>query len=421
MLHSRPLAEWSWLLFPMVLLLEVPRYYLPALGLLALKLTGRLGPSRDAGPEPAQLAEPPLVTVVVAGRNESAAIESCVASLLDQTYPNLEIIVVDDASEDGMAELVRPFLADPRVRLVRNASHRGRGGRPSATNLGLRFARGELLLSLDADTSFDRNMVRHMVAPFADPRVGVVAGNVLPANWDANLLTHLQAFEYHMAIDLWKRWASRFGTVLQASGALGAFRVSAVRGIGGWDPELAEDTDVSMRMIRAGYRIAFAHQAGALTEVPTTARALARQRARWDRGGLRTFFSKHLTLLDPRRAGWPIALELASEGFFFLVTTLVFPLYLLWLASLGLETFLVVCGFSYAAYTLLTLSMLVPIRALSLRPTPARALVGPLLLMPVYKEWMRYVRLRALAEDFLLIRVEDGFLPASAWAHKRRF
>lgn len=92
---------------------------------------------------------------------------------------------------------------------------------------------------MDADTTCDRRMIESILRGFADPRVGVVAGNVLARNRDANLLTRLQTLEYATAIDMSKRWAGLWGRTLQASGAIGDFRVEALRRIGGWDPKLA--------------------------------------------------------------------------------------------------------------------------------------------------------------------------------------
>jgi len=344
-LTKRSVFDWLLFFMPLVLFFEFPRYYLP---LFVLLIARRLGlPRRDRRAEDAFLDQGRLVSVVIAGRNEAATIGSAIESLLDQNYPNLEIIIVDDSSDDDMYGIVRRYARQGRVRLIRNNARRGRAGRPVATNLGVRVANGEFIVSLDADTTFDRDMIRNILRPFVDPRVGVVAGTVKPRNPFENLLTQLQTIEYALAIDMRKRWTDLFGCTLQASGAIGAFRRQAVMELGNWDPELAEDADISLRMIKQGWRLAYAPGAQALTVVPTKLKTLIGQRTRWDRGGLRMYVKKHWRVLDPRVGGWVVAQEMWGELIAFLLSTVLFPFYLVWLAFQGLFMALFVLGISF--------------------------------------------------------------------------
>ena len=418
-LASRDFGDWFLYFVPVVLFLEIPRYYFPVIGLFIARWLDYPRPDKEA--ERAILARAPMVSVVLAGRNEGEHIERTIQSLLDQDYPNYEILVVDDNSEDAMPEVARRYASRGLIRFIRNDSSRGRGGRPTATNIGLLLARGEFIVSLDADTSYGRSILTHLVRPFADPRVGVVAGNVLPNAQETSMLGRLQAIEYLTGIDLYKQWTHLFGSTLQASGAVGAFRRAAVADIGGWNPELAEDTDVSLRMIKAGWRVAFAPKAVARTDVPGSMRALARQRARWDRGGLRTFLLTHYRLMNPLRAGFAVAYELVFEMVFFIAGTLFFPIYVAYLLWQSPFLFGFVSIVSLFGYTLLSLSTLIGLRFLTDRAPPIRTLVLPALVLPIYKEWLRWVRVRAFAEELLLVRVEDGFLPTTAWANKARF
>jgi len=417
-LASRALWEWILLFAPLLFLLEVPRYYLPLFGLL---LTRRRRAREPRGTLAADHADgPPLVSVVVAGRNEGASIDAAVRTLLGQDYPRLEVLVCDDASTDATLRIAHRYAAEGRIRLIRNEAPRGRGGKPSALNMGLRMARGSILLSVDADTRFDRDMVARTVEPFRDPRVGAVAGNVVPRR-AKGLLVRLQVLEYLLGIDLYKRWTSRLGSTLQASGALAAFRTDVLREVGGWDPELAEDTDVSLRVIKAGWRVAFAPAAVAWTDVPTKALALVRQRERWDRGGWRTFARKHARLLWPRAAGPAVACELAFEILFFAGSTVAVPAYLTWLAFQGAFPFLFVALLTYGAHAVLALGLVVVLRLVSENAPPPEKLLVPALLLPLYKEALRWVRARALLAEVLGLGMEHSFLPTSAWAHKPRF
>ena len=175
----------QWLLFfAPVLLLEVPQYYVPLIVTSWAKLTGRLEGERPSAPEPKSnrvrsVRRWPMVSVVVAGRNEGGSIEACIRSLVDQGYPNLEIIVVDDHSDDDTYKIAKRYAKKGMIRVIRNNEGRGRSGRPTASNLGMRFANGEILVSLDADTTFDKGLIEALVRPFDDPKIGIVAGNVL--------------------------------------------------------------------------------------------------------------------------------------------------------------------------------------------------------------------------------------------------
>jgi len=416
---KRSLFDWLLFFMPLVVFFEVPRYYLP---LVVLLITRRLGlPRRDLDAEEAFLARGPRVSVVIAGRNEAATIGSAIESLLDQNYPNLEIIIVDDSSEDEMYDIVCRYARRGQVRLIRNAALRGRAGRPVATNLGVRVANGEFIVSLDADTTFDRDMIRSILRPFADPRVGVVAGTVRPRNSFTNLLSRLQTIEYALAIDMRKRWTNLFGSTLQASGAIGAFRRQAVMELGNWDPELAEDADISLRMIKAGWRVVFAPDAVALTEVPKKLETLIGQRTRWDRGGLRIYVKKHWRVLDPRIAGGPIAREMWGELIAFLLSTVLFPFYVVWLAFQGVFMALFILAISLVIYSAISLFSVFAVRGISNRFPNPWSLVPAALIMPFYKELFRLVRIRALVLELLRVRYEDAYIPRASYAHAPRF
>jgi len=417
-LGARRPAQWLLFMAPLVLM-ELPHHYLPVLGTMVAHLLGH--PRVDADRRRAFLERKPRVSVVVAGRNEGATIEALIRSLLGQELEPYEIIVVDDSSDDAMPEVAARFARRGLVRYVRNAAPVGRSGRPGATNLGMRLANGDFIVSLDADTTFDRGMLRHLIAPFADPGVGVVAGNVLVRNSRRNLLTRLQTLEYLVSIDLHKRWASLFGRTLQASGAIGAFRRRALLEIRGWDQELAEDGDISLRMVKDGWRIAFAPHAVSLTEVPLTWRALARQRTRWDRGGFRAYFAKHGRLLLPSVAGASFAYGMWAELLFSVVATLAYPVYLAWLLTQGLFVLLFVMLFCGALYTALSVLPLLAIPLVNERIHKPLSLLAPALLTPLYKEGLRWVRVKAIVMELLRVRYEDPFLPDSAWRHAPRF
>jgi cellulose synthase/poly-beta-1,6-N-acetylglucosamine synthase-like glycosyltransferase len=417
--HRRTAADWVFAFAPIVLFLEIPRYYLPPI--LVVIARWLRWPREHHDEDRVDPERAPLVSCVVAGRNEEATIVQAIRTISDQDYPNIEILIVDDASEDRMYELARRHARRGEVRLVRNRSGRGRSGRAAATNLGVRLARGEYIASLDADTVLDRGAIRHLVAQFRDPRVGVVAGNVYVRNADRNLLTRCQALEYAVGIDLHKRWTHICGCTQQASGAIGAFRRRAVLELGGWDAELAEDTDISLRMVKAGWRIAFAPRAAAFTEAPEGVKTLARQRTRWDRGTMRTFFRKHKRLFRPSVAGWSFALEMGSEWLFHVGAALLFPVYLAWLLWTGWFLFLFVSTVCLALYLALSLFSWVAVALACERLESPWKLLPAVLATPFYKGFLRWVRIRAVLLELFHLRYTDPFLPPSAWRNAPRF
>src|SRR5208282_3997573 len=154
---------------------------------------------------PPPLARPgqaePLVSVVTAGRNESATIGQCIRGALRCGYSNLEFIFVDDNStDDSIAVAKRAALSVTQSRhdteRVRIFPSSRRNGKASSLNIGIRMARGEFIVIHDADSVIPYGTIPHWLLPFADPRVGAVCGNIRVNNSTVNLLTRLQEIEY---------------------------------------------------------------------------------------------------------------------------------------------------------------------------------------------------------------------------------
>lgn len=413
----RDVADWVLCFAPLVLFLELPRDLIPPL-VLALMRPSEVRRDDSVGERAraAFLRGRPTVSCILAGRNESATIAHAVRSLLEGDLAPDEVLVVDDASEDGMLETVRPLARQGPVRLVRNRGACGRAGRPSATNLGLRLARGEIVVSLDADTTFDRGMLRHLVERFADPRVGVVAGNVRVRNASDSLLVRLQRVEYALGIEVHKRFTDLYDGTLFASGAIGAFRRAALVERGGWSQDVAEDADVSLHLRKGGWRVVFAADAVARTNAPESLRGLLRQRARWDSAGWKLFFRKHRRALHPGTCGRGVAFELTCELVFSLLASLIYPWYVLALLLVGGPFLaLFVLGVSVVGYTLLSLAATGLVRRLVPGLGTWRELLAPALAGPWYREILRWGRVRTLYAELLGLRGPDPFLPQTAW------
>ncbi|WP_369390783.1 bifunctional polysaccharide deacetylase/glycosyltransferase family 2 protein [Streptomyces sp. CG1] len=255
-----------------------------------LRSTGRRGVSW--GPP---VTEP--VSVIVPAYNESAGIEAAVRSLLASDHP-VEIIVVDDGSTDGTADLVES-LGLPGVRVIRQEN----AGKPAALNTGLAAASCDLVVMVDGDTVFEPDTVRTIVQPFADPRVGAVSGNAKVVN-RGGLLGRWQHIEYVVGFNLDRRLFDLAECMPTVPGAVGAFRRGALLDLGGVsDVTLAEDTDLTMALCRAGWRVVYEEGAVAWTEAPASLGALWRQRYRWCYGTLQAMWKHRGALVQRGAAG----------------------------------------------------------------------------------------------------------------------
>jgi len=159
-----------------------------------------------------------------------------------------------------------------------------------------------VVVALDGDTLFQPSTVRHLIEPFADRRVGAVAGTAEVGNLE-NGLTACQALEYLVQQELERRAWDAFSALPVVPGAVGAWRRRAVVEVGGFSSTtLAEDADLAMALNRTGWQVVHAPLARARTEAPASLSALRKQRVRWSFGVLQAMW-KHRRALVERRAG----------------------------------------------------------------------------------------------------------------------
>ncbi|HRP53453.1 MAG TPA: glycosyltransferase [Fluviicola sp.] len=246
------------------------------------------------------MLERPLVSVIIPGKNEGKHIYKLVNSLREQSYKNLEIIVVDDGSDDETPMIGRDMEKNGFIDLfIRNEF---RGGKASAANLALRFTKGKFIVHLDADCSYNFDAIEKIIIPFyEDDRIGGVGGNVMVRNYKTSLVTTLQAIEYYDTISIGRVVASHLGIYRIISGAFGAFRADAMEKIQGWDIGPGLDGDISVKIRKIGYKVKFANQAVCLTSVPDTFKKLMKQRLRWDKSLIRFRVRKHKDVFYPNQ------------------------------------------------------------------------------------------------------------------------
>jgi cellulose synthase/poly-beta-1,6-N-acetylglucosamine synthase-like glycosyltransferase len=242
----------------------------------------------------------PFVSVIVPAHNEALVIKNTIDSLLASDYQDYEIIVVDDGSADNTGEIVSEnFSTNKRVQLFSVSTA---GGKSAALNLGLRHARGEIVVALDADTLFAPQTVGALARRFHDPRMGAVAGNAKVGN-RINIVTRWQALEYITSQNMDRRAFASLNCITVVPGAVGAWRRDLIEQAGGFQSDtLAEDQDLTLRIRRMGHNIGYEEDAIAWTEAPDRLHTLARQRFRWAFGTLQCM-RKHIDALFRPRFG----------------------------------------------------------------------------------------------------------------------
>jgi len=251
----------------------------------------------------------PKVSIIVPAFNEEVNAVSSIENLLRTDYPNFEIIFVDDGSRDGTFEKVRTAFEDnPHVRVLTKSN----GGKASALNFGIQQSDAEFVICIDADTKLMPDAVSKLMMHFGDvqyhngKKVGAVAGNVKVGN-TVNLLTRWQSVEYISSQNFDRKAFAYLNAITVVPGAIGAFRKAAIEEAGGFTTDtLAEDCDLTIRMLRCNYIIENENSAIAMTEAPETVKMFIKQRFRWSFGVMQTFWKNRDMLFSSRNKalGW---------------------------------------------------------------------------------------------------------------------
>ena len=350
-------------LAPFIAMFELPLYLLIFLGVLKYYRRKALTP-------PKQLTFSPSVSCIVTCYSEGKDVQTTISSMANQIYPgDIEILAMIDGAVANKptyeaAEEMHVKVARIPRRTLRVIPKWLRGGRVSSENTGLAIAKGEIIMVLDGDTSFDNDMVANAVQHFADPNVAAVSGNLRLRNIRDGLAAKLQAIEYMMSIGTSKVGLSEFNIVNNVSGAFGIFRKSVMQHIGGWDSGTAEDLDLTLRLKKyfARYpdmRIVFEYYALGHTDGPGTFKEFFQQRHRWDGDLFYLYILKHQKSLKPGLMGWRNFIAVVWMGLFFqLVMPFIIVSYTLFLLMTApLSSTLAVLILVYIFYFFISLLM----------------------------------------------------------------
>lgn len=241
----------------------------------------------------------PLVSVLIPAHNEELGIARCLDSVRRNTYRKLEIIVVDDASSDNTRKLVREYIKNHPKRDIRLMYKRKNVGKAEALNHALKRAvRGDLVMTLDADSVLHKKAITNAVNYFDDPKTVGVAANVRIMD-SLTVLGLLQKFE-HMIGYRSKKFFDVTNSEYIVGGVASTYRHEVIKQVGYYDHETTtEDIGLSLKVVSQGNkknRIVYAADVLAMTEGVQTFKALLRQRYRWKLGGLQNLI-KHNDLL----------------------------------------------------------------------------------------------------------------------------
>lgn len=239
-----------------------------------------------------------VVTIIVPAYNEEDVIVPSLEGVINQTYPNIEILVVDDGSKDRTYELAKTFEFDDGNRSLKVLS-KVNGGKSRALNHGIERAKGNLICAVDADSKLSSNAIELLVQHFKDPQIAAVAGSISVVNTDT-FITKLQALEYIQGLNMVKNAQAYIKLVNIIPGPLGMFRKDAMKKVGYYEHDtFAEDCDLTLSLIAHGYKIEFEPDAVAYTEAPENLLDLLKQRYRWTRGILQAIKKNRAFLWKP--------------------------------------------------------------------------------------------------------------------------
>ena len=245
-----------------------------------------------------QPQERPFVSVLIPAWNEEVGIMKTIHSVLASDYSHFEVIVINDGSTDKTHALISDFLTEHKHSSASTIEFKylklQNGGKAKALNAGIQRAGGEIIVTLDADSIMDPQMISNMVNQFQSDQVAAVAGNVIIGN-RRKPIEFMQQLEYLYGF-FFKRADSIFNSVYIIGGAAAAYRKHVLDTLGGFDDNIiTEDIEMSTRILSMGYKTRYAADAVVYTEGPSDWKSLCNQRLRWKFGRLLTFI-KHKKL-----------------------------------------------------------------------------------------------------------------------------
>lgn len=235
----------------------------------------------------------PMISVVIPAWNEGVGVIKTLDSVLNNGYDNLEVVLVNDGSTDNSDALIKEYMAKLATKKNNKASrlcyiYKKNGGKGKALNTGIEAAKGDIILTVDADSALKPGSLKNLVNYFLDPEIMAVVGNVEVIN-TSTLVGLAQQMEYFFGFYN-KRAHALLGAEYIFGGACAAFRKEVFEQIGLFDTEnKTEDIEMSMRTKFHGMKSTYAEDVICYTEGASDTKSLIAQRIRWKKGRFDTF------------------------------------------------------------------------------------------------------------------------------------
>ncbi|HBR00884.1 MULTISPECIES: glycosyltransferase family 2 protein [unclassified Roseofilum] len=290
------LLSWGlWLIWGMVALMGIH-----AIRVLTAKPSNPLEPLPLDSP-----SDVPLVSLLVAAKNEERVIAPLVKMLCTQDYPldHYEVWVIDDNSSDRTPQVLESLCQEyPHLRVMRRSAE-ATGGKSGALNQVLPLTRGEVLAVFDADAQVAPDLLRRVLPGFDRQEVGAIQLQKAIANAPVNVWTHSQASE--MALDAYfQQQRIALGGIGELRGNGQFVRRTALEQCGGWNEEtITDDLDLTLRLHLEQWDVDFILDPPVQEEGVTSALALWHQRNRWAEGGYQRYMD-YWRLIFSKRMPW---------------------------------------------------------------------------------------------------------------------
>ncbi|HGM3507826.1 TPA: glycosyltransferase family 2 protein [Clostridioides difficile] len=260
---------------------------------IVLAMGGYIFYFKNFDKEVKKIDEYPMVSILVPAHNEAKVIGRTVESLLLLNYPKnkMELIVINDNSSDNSKEILEDIknkYDNYNFTIINTDNLTGGKGKSNALNIGYTISKGEFIAVYDADNTPDRNALRYLIQTIVmDDKLGAVIGKFRTRNKNKNLLTKFINIE-----TLSFQWMSQAGrwqlfNLCTIPGTNFILRRSIIEEIGGWDSKaIAEDTEISFRIYKLGYKIKLVPQSITWEQEPETVKVWIKQRTRWAKGNI---------------------------------------------------------------------------------------------------------------------------------------
>ncbi|MEM2363594.1 MAG: glycosyltransferase family 2 protein [Candidatus Nezhaarchaeales archaeon] len=265
----------------------------------------------------------PTISIIVPVKDEEKVVGRLLEALLKLDYPpeKREIVIVEDGSKDRTVEICEEYVKKlpGQVKLIHKLTS---SGKPPALNYALKHVRGDIVAFFDADSVPKPDALKRAIAYFSDSSVAAVQGRLFSINADENMLTKLASYGEIIWCEAYLRGRDSLGLFVYLRGSCQFIRRDVLMKLNGFDENcLSEDMELSVRLIRNGYKIRYATDVCSWQETPSNVRVLFKQRTRWYGGTIQVALKHGGLIVKLNRRS--LDAELTLMGPFMLIISLI--------------------------------------------------------------------------------------------------